>query len=257
MSFKSFGADYGFDSRAYVPARAVDGATSVNKFGRASNVVKDVLTTVFDSNIDYPFPSVLDGAVMTHIRQDADQAAMRGKQITIEGCLVNGVELTQEVFMDATLTSTLVPLDTPLFRVNSMFVSDDQTVDSPVRVVNAANTVVYATINVGEGTGNNQTMMAVFSVPAGKSLLLTQWHSHLSKAANKEPTAVQMSIWQTNTGLGYAPRVVHPLGGLSNFIHPFSPYKRIPEMSDVFVRAYVTGQNADISSGFDGYLIDN
>ena len=135
------------------------GMTSVNKFGRNSAVDIDVQEEIWDGSIAYSFPAT---ALMTSISQTADQATLRGGTIEIQGLDANWDLVVQTATLDASDTTTVVTLTTPLIRCFRMRVLENVVTTSPIRVHNAGETVDYAIISVG----NNQTLMAIYTVPA-------------------------------------------------------------------------------------------
>ena len=227
------------------------GMTSVNKFGRNSAVDIDVQEEIWDGSIAYSFPAT---ALMTSISQTADQATLRGGTIEIQGLDANWDLVVQTATLDASDTTTVVTLTTPLIRCFRMKVLENVVTTSPIRVHNAGETVDYAII----GVGNNQTQMAIYTVPAGKTAYMTSYYATVNPGTNLNPTSNPIRLWARDNANDYAKQIKHVLGLVDgNFQHYFDPYFRVTEKTDIYITAQPVGKAADVSAGFDLIVVDN
>ena len=225
------------------------GMTSVNKFGRNSAVDIGVQETIWDGSNAYSFPAT---ALMTSISQTADQAALNGGTIEIQGLDANWDLVVQTATL-GTPSTTVVTLTTPLIRCFRMKVLENVVTTSPIRVHNAGETVDYAII----GIGNNQTLMAIYTVPAGKTAYMTSYYATVNPGTNLNPTSNPIRLWVQDNANGYAPQIKHVLGLVDgNFQHYFNPYFRVTEKSDIYITATPVGKAADVSAGFDLIVVD-
>ena len=101
------------DSNLLIPAGVYPGISAMNKFGESPNITGGQEEEIWDGAAAYSWPAT---ALMTSISQTADQAAMRGETIHIEGLDANWDYVAQDAVLDATLTTTVVTLTTPLLR---------------------------------------------------------------------------------------------------------------------------------------------
>lgn len=238
----------------------IPGTTGVNKFGVNLSVTADTMEDVWDGGGTYPFPTIVD---ITHISQDADQVAMRGGNIEVQGLDENWELVIQTIPLDVTNTTTAVVLTTPLLRCFRMKVMIDVVGDQDIRAHNVGDTATYAIITAG----NNQTLMALYTVPAGKSAYITNYYASQTDAANKTPTSTGVSLWSSAGGTSpsvlskYEFQVKHVIGipSAGNLAqHVFNPYAGpFPEKTEIIIRASPADQDANISAGFDLYLVDN
>lgn len=227
------------------------GMTSVNKFGRNSAVDIGVEEEIWDGSIAYSFPTT---ALMTSISQTADQATLRGGTIEIQGLDANWDLVVQNANLDASDTTTVVTLTTPLIRCFRMNVLENVVTTSPVRVHNAGETVDYAII----GIGNNQTLMAIYTVPAGKTAYMTSYYATVNPGTNLDPTSNPIRLWARDNGTPPYERYIKHILGLTsgNFQHYFNPYYRFTEKTDIYLTATPVGKAADVSAGFDLIIVD-
>lgn len=226
------------------------GMTSVNKFGQNTDIASGVEEEVWDGSAAYSFPAT---ALMTSMSQTADQELLRGGTIEVQGLDANWDLVVQTKDLDATLTTNVVTLDTPLIRCFRMKVLENVVAASPIRVHNAGETVDYAII----GIGNNQTLMAIYTVPNGKTAYMTNYYAHVNPATNLDPTSMPVRLWARDNESGYAPQLKHVVGQTSlGFQHYFTPYYRFTEKTDIFITAQPVGKAADVSAGFDLIVVD-
>ena len=212
-----------------------------------------------------------------------------GATIQVQGLDANWDLVIQTADLDGTDTTTEVELTTPLLRVFRMKVHAE--------VVLAADLWVGAT-GVAAGTakaiiqaGNNQTLMAIYTVPAGKTAYMTQYYVDNVPTATKIPDSVEFKLWMADSGVsddnltlvaggnlllvdgvsalllanqtGYAFQLKHeraiPKQG-GGILQPFKPYMRITEKTDIKISASVVGGAGDDGhphAGFDLILVDN
>ena len=171
----------------------IPGLTHINKFGSLTNATQDTAVDLWDGGGTYVFPA--STADMTHVSQTTDQAAARGSTWTIQGLNTSYVEVEQNVILDATNTTTLVALGTPLFRVNRMFMlTPDILLTSTVRLHNAGETIDYVDIQLD----HNQTLNAIYTVPAGKTAYITNIGADHVPVTNKDPASVHFHMQVRN-----------------------------------------------------------
>ncbi len=229
------------------------GYSSVNKFGANSNVIKNTRKDVWDGLVDYTFPATAD---ITHISQKADQAAMRGATIEVQGLDTNWDLVVQTKTLDATLSTTAVALDTPLRRIFRMKVLANVIGDQDIEAHNAGKTFTYAIMSAG----NNQTLMAIYTVPRGKTAYMTQYFASVVESTGKEPKSTNIGVWTSDRENTYEFQLKHEQGipkAGSGVEHKFTPYMRINEKTDVKITAACDNENGHIHAGFDLILVDN
>lgn len=231
----------------------IPGISSVNKFGANENSADGVWEEIWDGSVVYTFPVT---ALMVKLSQTADQAAMRGKTIEVQGLDANWALTIQNVVLDATLTTTPVVLTTPLIRVFRMKVLANVVSNSPIRLHDAAESTDYAII----GSGNNQTLMAIYTVPVGKTAYMTSYYGDYVRTAVKDPDSVEIYLWAADRAAGYEFQVKHAKGipkQAPGFLHEFKPYAKFTEKTDIKLMGKADGAVGDIHGGFDLILADN
>ncbi len=236
-----------------IPMGVYPGITSINKFGRNIAVASGASEEIWDGSAVYVFPAT---ALMVKLSQTTDQTALRGETVEIQGLDANWAAVTQEVVLDGTLTTTAVVLATPLIRAFRMRVLSAVAPDSTVRLHNSAESQDYAII----GVGNNQTLMAIYTVPAGHTAYMKNVYATYLPGGGA-PTALTVKLFSKDNANGYVKHVCHISGlaiaGTSDFTKKFRPYKKFTEKMDIFVELTTVGAAADVSAGFDLIIVDN
>jgi len=230
---------------------AIPGVSCYNKFGRNTSVASGVEEEIWDGSVAYTFPAT---ALMTSISQTTDQAALRGETVEVQGLDANYALVTQDAVLGNPST-TVVTLTTPLLRCFRMKIQSSVVADSTVRVHNAGETTDYAVISVG----NQQTEMAIYTVPASTTAFITSYYAHHNPTTGQGFTSNPIRLWKRDNANGYAKQIEHIVGVPEDggFQHFFTPYLKIEAKYDLFLTAQPVGQASDISAGFDIILVDD
>ena len=234
----------------------VQGHAGVNKFGNNGALATSSTETVWDGSNTYTFPATAD---ITHIRQAVDQATMQGETIEVQGLDTNYALVVQTVDLDGADSSTPVALGTALRRVFRMKVLSSVVTTQNVELRNVGGGTTYALITAG----NNQTLMAIYTVAANKTAYLNNYWASLNKDSGGGDPDVVIKMWHQDNENGYAPQLKHLLGldanAASHFAHSFIPPMVVTEKTDIYLTATnLSGSaTADVSGGFDMVLVDD
>lgn len=215
--------------------------TTLFKYGYNPLII-NVNETIWDVGGLYSYP----GAAVAMTATSASGASDSGVKIIIQGLDANFAELEEKVTLNASGTATTTGLFLRVFRA---YVSG---ATAPVGNVNIANGgTTYARVTAGE----NQTLMAVYTVPAGKTLYVTQGVATHGTDTSGAYMTVRFMVRQPG-GVFRTQTKVDIIG--SEILFPFTFPLRIPEKSDVEVRAICSkNQNNAVSATFEGVLVNN
>lgn len=245
------------DPMLEIPRGNVGGQSSVNKFGANSAVADGVAEEIWDGNSGYTWPTT---ASVTHARSAVDSAATQGMVVQIQGLDATYALTVQDATLDGTDSTTPVALDTPLIRVFRIKIHDGAVADEDIQVGPSG----FASQQGIVQAGNNQTLMAIYTVPLGKTAYVTGYYASMIGEAGPPqtiPDYVLFRVWARDNTNGYAPQLKHETGasltGTSSFRQPFAPYAKFTEKTDIWVTATPDGDDASVSAGFDIILVDN
>ena len=245
-----------------VPAGNITGVSTVNKFGQNTAIAAGATETIWDGSNAYTFPA---GATITHIRAAVNSVATQGLQIEVQGLDVDWALSVATHTLDGTDSTTEVALATAgvnLRRVFRMKVVDSTAADQDIWV--GATGMAAATANGIITAGNNQTLMAIYTVPANKTAYMTNYYVTLNKASGGGSTlGATIKLWAIDNHNSYVKQIKHVVGVDANAnsanAHNFDPYFKITQKTDIYIDA--TNQSGsvvgDISAGFDLYIVDD
>lgn len=236
-----------------VSAGEVLGQFTVNKFGQNPTISADSQEDIWDGSNDYTFPTTAD---ITHIHQDTDQSTMRGQPVEIQGLNADWELTVQLVVLNATNTNTLVALTIPLIRVFRMKVLAGVVATQTITITNVGNTIDYGLMQAG----NNQTLMAIYTVPVNCTAYMTKYYASITEATGKEPKSTEVRLWNADRRSGYEFQLKHAIGipqAGTSIQHEFAPYMKIGQKTDIRMSAYCEDQIGNVSAGFDLIVIRN
>ena len=242
-----------------IPAGNITGYSSVNKFGENPDIAVNTTEDVWDGGGTYSFPTT---ATITHIRQATDQVGTDANAtIEIQGLDASWNLTTQTADLDGTDTTTEVVLGTALIRVFRMKVLEN--------IVGAADIWVGATgMSVGTANaiiqaGNNQTLMAIYTIPNGKTGYLTNYYCDNETDGTRHPNSARFKLWIADRDNTYEFQLKHSrsIPELGNgIVQNFKPYMKITQKSDIKISCTINGsanEDGHPHAGFDLILVDN
>jgi hypothetical protein len=228
----------------------VNGHTEVLKFGRNQDLPSGVREDIWDGSAMYPWPSTAD---ITHIH--STDSLDVGVEIEVQGLDVDYNQITQTKALDGADAQTLVALDTPMIRnFRNKNVSGTDLLGN-LHTTNAGDSVTYGQITAPF----NQTLMALYTVPAGKTAYLTRYYALINKKPN---AAADIELYVRPFGqvfqLKHNTNTIDSGSTVVNMpFFPHSPPLKVEEKSDIKITALASAAGVDISAGFDLILVDN
>lgn len=215
--------------------------SSLFKFG-FNSVVSNTEETIWDAGGIYTYPSSALAMTVT----SAGGATDEGITVVVQGLDTNYLEVSEEVTLNSSGTDTTTQTFLRVFRA---YVSGGTEPTGNITIANGGTT--YAQIT----DGDHQTLMAVYTVPAGKTLYLNRGSiSSGTEIANKYITGrlvtrLQGKIFRTQAKVTLA-------NGFIDF--DWEVPLQVTEKTDIEARAVASSAaNTAVSATFEGVLIDN
>jgi len=239
--------------RLNVSRGLVQGISGLNKFGRNIDVAGATHEVVWDGHaVALSFPTVAAQVTVTSSGDD-DAAGTAAQSITIQGVDANWDLRTETIDLDATSDATSVLSYLRVFRAFVASHGGTEWNDNDIDILSGASLLARISATIG------QTLMAVYSVPDGKSLHIEDYYFSLLRATGASAVAAEVDLHTRDSVTGVT-LTKHTLGGLNTggtpYPHVFRPPFKVPEKTDVWIDASSSAA-ADISAGFNGYLADN
>lgn len=215
----------------------------IHKFGAVPAMSQNQTGSVWDVNDTlYPWSAFDTAGVLT---VPAVNASDNNKMITVMGLDENYNEQQE----DFTVSSTGTVTGTKTFkRVYRAFIADGVTNVANINVQRGGTTVLMIT------AGKGQTLMAVYTVPAGYTGYLLK--GTMTVAANADATGDMFVRYfgQSSFRVGHSFEVS---GTGGQYMYEYGVPLPIPEKSDIDVRANVRSNNARATAAFDIILVAN
>lgn len=225
----------------------VAGHTFIHKFGAVPAMSQNTSGTVWDkSDTAYPWSAFNTAGTLTVLT-----TAANGSTVTTDNGLTFRVEGLDEnyepTYEDFTISGSTATGSVTFKRVYRAY-STNGTNTSQIRVSRGGTEVLRINIE------KSQTLMAIYTVPAGKTAYLMQGIASVQYGADATGDMFVRYFGQDAFRVGHSFEV-SGAGGPYNYVFQFPV--AIPEKSDVDVRATVRSNNARMTAAFDVLLIDN
>lgn len=239
----------------------VTGTEFIHKFGEAPDFdTGDGFAHVWDGANDGGIYDVPSYTYSTTADIDSLVSNNAGDTMDIEvlGLDANYAVVTQTV----TLTGqTRVALPTPLFRVFRMKNVGSTDVAGTVACyvdVAAPGGVVSTAANVRAiiSDGNNQTLMALYTIPAGKTGYMRDWYASISRTRG---TLSTIKLFAKPEGQVFQLKHISSIdnAGTSYVQHQYVEPEVFAEKTDIQILANCSVNTTGVSAGFDIVLVDN
>lgn len=228
--------------RLNVSRGKVRGASMVHKFGAVPSLAQNTTGTVWDKNDTlYPWSAFATAGVITAAIANA---ADNGKQVTVLGLDANYNEVS-EVF---TLSSTGTVAGTVSFlRVFRAYISTGSDNVGDITFTKNGNDVLRIT------AGKAQTLMAIYTIPAGKTGYLFKGVCSAQASADGTGNMFVRYFGQTAFRIGHSFEVA---GSGGKYEYAFEFPIRIPEKSDIDIRVTTRTNNGRYTAAFDLLLLE-
>lgn len=228
--------------------------SSVNKFGRNSEIDAGEEEDIWDGGGTWPQPTVAQTHAITSTSASDTGAGTGARTLDISGLDSTGIQVSETI----TLSGVSAVTTTNLYRIIDRMIV--VTVGSGG--VNAGDIIARgttdSTITAQVTTGNNQTLMAIFQIPVAKAGCITKFEGSINRQVNAVGS-INVKMLVKPNGAGW--QVKHIVGsvasGTSQLQHIFQPPTCFDALSIVKMVASASSNGTDVSAGFDMVLRDN
>jgi len=207
----------------------------VHKFGAVPAMSQNQSGTVWDVNdTTYPWASFSSAGTLSI---PAVNASDNGLQVTIQGLDDNYDSLTETVTVSSAASVTTSNAFRRVFRAFS-----DTTNVANINIQKSAVTVARITTNKA------QTLMAIYTVPAGHTAYILKGTASCQAGADATGDMFVRYFGQDSFRVGHSFEV-SGVGG--QYTYDFGAAIKVPEKSDIDIRAKVRSNNARVTAAFD------
>jgi hypothetical protein len=231
------------DSVLSIAQGEVNGHSGVHKFGAVPAMSQNNTGTVWDVNdTTYPWSS-WDTAGTVSI--PTVNASDNGKTVTLVGLDANYEDQTEEVVVSSSGAVTTTNTWKRLYRA---YISTGEDNVGNITVQKGGTTVLQIT------AGKGQTLMAIYTVPANHTAYLICGVCSVQDGADATGDMFVRYDGQSVFRIGHSFEVAGKGGPYS---HKFAVPIRLPEKTDIDVRATVRSNNARVTAAFDMILVQD
>ena len=225
----------------------------VNKFGRNADVDTGAAGEDICDNavFEWPAAAAATTVVSTSTDDDGDPVGTGARTVEVQGLDGDYNKLTVTATLNGTGAVTLGTQFIRVFRIKVLTAGSGGSNAGTIAVKHS--TTVLAQITIG----NNQTLMACYTVPTGYTAYMLSYYHSMNRTTTTG--AVDMRIWARPFGEVFQLKNLIGLVGAGTGLHNhrYSVAGAYAEKTDIYVDAVVTANDTDISSGFDLLVVKN
>ena len=199
--------------------------------------------TIWDVGGIYAYPA--SAVTMTATTTAGTPATDNGVNITIQGLDADYNEVSQEITLAGSGTATTTQTFLRVFRA---FVSGSQAPTASVNITNGGTTYARVTLN------DNQTLMAVWTVPAGYTAYIIKGNIGTGTANNNQYIVGRLVSRELGGVFRTQAKVTIQSGEIA---FDFEVPVAFPEKTDIEARALSSGSNNLIFADFEMIYIKN
>jgi len=223
----------------------IAGHSIMSKFGQNADIGTGAYEDIWDGGATYTYPANGAADMVEIVSTAADTV-----DIEVQGLSSDGTLTVQTVTLAGTATVTL---PTPLWRVFRLKNVGATNLAGIVTVENEANNVDYAQIVVG----NNQTLMALYTIPLGKTGYLIQGTNSII-GINRDYSIAGKMFMRPYGGVFQLKKTFSlDSNGTGYMAMPFPLPGKIPALTDIRVSAISSAASGGLNTTFDILLVDD
>ena len=245
-----------------VPADLVTNYRGLNKFGRTTDADSGTLTDVWDganSTTSQPIwlapTAARIHAVVSTNAADAGPSGNGAHNVQVYGLKTwSSAETSESVTLDGDTPVNTANSYVIIYRVKvTSFGSSGPNVGT-ISITAATDSTLTAQINPAEG----QTQMAVYGIPLGQSLFMTQYYGSINKAVKTAGADFKLVLNPIPDEQPVGFLIKHTIGAVSegsgSIGHRFDPYFRVDGPAIIKLQVTTDTANSAADGGFDGYI---
>lgn len=230
----------------------VPGHKIVIKFGYNPNIANGNYEDIWDEGGKYNFQTTAQTLNISSNDNDDRPGDTGAERIEIEGLDASFNEISEQIDLNGTSTVTTTNAFLRVFRMKVLTAGSTGTNDGDITAEYSSTGDTAAVISDRDGgsNGENQTLMAIYTVPAGKTGYIYRWW-HFQE--NNDNANIKLRVRPENEVFQVKAKLRARSPGEQRYAFPL----KIEPKSDVLIEAESTSNNAQFSAGFDILLVDN
>ena len=228
------------------------GYTNISKFGANPSVKSGGWETLWEGSTLYPWPTAAETLDIVSSSTNDDLVGTGARTIEIQGLDASWNLQTVTYDMDGTTTVTTAESFRRVFRARVVTAGTLEANSGTITITNTTTGDTLAIIGVNV-TGNGQTLMACYTIPAGKTGYII--NINFSSAKDNEHRFKLLTRDNTVTNAAWNVKEYASARGGFNEWRKYA-INKVTEMTDIDLQAIASAASA-ANGGFELILIDN
>ena len=229
------------------------GYSNVSKFGYNPTVGSGNYESIWEGSNAYPFMSSADQLEVLSSDTDDTSAGTGARTVELQGLDSSWNLLTETVTMNGTSAVTTTGSFLRIFRAKVVTAGSSGRNEGTITIRDQDTSTTRALITNGATDGNGQTLMAVYTIPAGK----TGYVININVSSKKDQEQTYRLMARDNTVANAAWNVKEFLTGRGGF-SDWRKYaiNKATEKTDLDFQV-ISNSTSAAAGGFELILIDN
>lgn len=247
------GAEAGIPFYLQVAQGTVEGYSNVSKFGYNPTVGLNTFESIWQGSNAYPWMSSADYLQVLSSSANDTSAGTGARTVELQGLDSNWNVQTETVSMNGTTAVTTTNQFLRIFRARVVTGGTSLRNEGDITIRDQSTSTTRALITDGATNGMGQSLMAIYTVPAGKTAYVV--NINFSSAKDQEQEYRLMA--RDNTVANAAWNVKEFMtgrGGFSDFIK--RAINKYTEKTDLDLQV-ISSSNSAAAGGFELILVDN
>lgn len=220
--------------------------SQINKFGHNESVSSSSLEDIWGGSNTYVWPSAAEKVNIKSTNSSDNSSGTGARTVKLSGLDSNYGEISETINLNGTSNVLSINSYLRLYRAEVITGGTSGENEGEIEATQETSGIVFFKLPVGV----NQTLMAIYTVPAGKTAYLVDWYFGMK---NGKPTRMEFSM----CNFGEVFRVKRVLVMDESSKQTWNPYLKIEEKTDIRVRAKASTGSHEVSSGFNMILVEN
>lgn len=232
-----------------------EGHTNLQKFGRNTDIDIAASEDIWDGGGTWVAPTVarVHNIASTSANDDGDPAGSGAQTVEIFGLDASFLLQSETIILNGL---TDVPTVNSYTMIHRMIVRSAGATGANAGDITAT-AVTDATVTAQISAGFNQTLMAIYQIPAGKTGYIQRFYASIHAGSPTGKSDVELRVQPDGEVFQIKNIQGISTAGSSHFDHPFPLPLAISALTTIKLIAAVTANSMDISAGFDLILVDD
>lgn len=231
----------------------IAGVSSVSKFGYNPSISSIAFETIWEGSNAYPWQTVADQLEVLSANANDTSAGTGARTVELQGLDSSWNILTETVTMNGTTPVTTTGLFLRIFRARVVTAGSDLINAGNITIRDQDTSTTRAIITNSVGKSMGQSLMAIYTVPAGKTAYLKNMNFSSGKDLEQEYRLMARDNTVTNAAWNVK-EFVTGRGGFGD-LDKFA-INKYTEKTDLDLQA-LSSANSTAGGGFELILIDN